>query len=201
MFEATAKYLEQVKREARPATAAFHEIIETATRERLLHRSGSPCPLSPAPVLFTPEEKEALQRDSVQLLRLLLSLPDRLFQGDYAAMCKRLGFTQEQTEIIGATFGDDVGILSRMDIFQGPEGFRFLECNVDSAIGGLEIGVLNELVRQSDYHVALAQDHWEYIDPFVAMVDSIKQTAAAKGLDPETMRMVSVDWYPDMLDY
>nr|WP_236588318.1 circularly permuted type 2 ATP-grasp protein [Tumebacillus amylolyticus] len=192
---------DRVSGDPQPARTAFRELLQTAEQDRFLYAHHRQSLIFPTPVLLEREQYKAIGRDAENLLTLLLSIPKRLFGGDPFVMGRRLGFSEEQCQVMSLTFGDDAGIMARADLSLNETGYQCMEFNVDSSVGGIEIARLNSFMEEMRYFRTLGSEHWRYDDPFRHLVDSIRAVAEIKGLHLEKSRIAIVDWYPDMLDY
>jgi hypothetical protein len=80
-----------------------------------------------------------LVRDLDLLREALLSLPARLFSGDLAAFARAAGMNEYQTRCIMRTSVPEptrVTRMTRADLFRDASGFRLLEWNFGSTVGG-----------------------------------------------------------------
>ncbi len=78
-------------------------------------------------------------RDVCELLALFASLPGRVFGGDLRAFGAYHGFTWDEVEVLLASgqFDDDGSSFARADMVRTPHGFRLVELNVGSSVGGM----------------------------------------------------------------
>ncbi|MEH1101792.1 hypothetical protein [Micromonospora sp. CPCC 205561] len=96
------------------------------------------------PAFLSEAERRTVTRDLRTVYDLLRSLPERAFDGDLAAMAGAVGMDPLQTALItrGARAGSLVP-LGRADLYHDGAGFRLLEFNVASALGGVENADIN----------------------------------------------------------
>ncbi|WP_255948794.1 hypothetical protein [Streptomyces odontomachi] len=162
-----AEYLDHVaRRGAAPADliaeAAASDLLSVAYRGRFL----------PAPVFISAAERTRLADDLGTLYALLTDLPNRLFGGDLAALARGVGMNEHQTSVVcrAAATGAPLVPLARSDLYRDEDGFRLLELNITSALGGFENA---DICRAMLHHPALAE------------------FAEAHGLDhPDTIRTI-----------
>jgi hypothetical protein len=69
-------------------------------------------------------------------------LPHRLFDGDVSAMCEAVGIEDGTREAVIRTWDRDPVRLGRADLLRGADGFKLVEFNVHSRMGGFENGAL-----------------------------------------------------------
>ncbi|MFJ3966393.1 hypothetical protein [Streptomyces sp. NPDC090036] len=155
------------------------------------------------PLFLEHAQQEGLGRDLSALFRLLTTLPDRVADGDLGRYCELVGMTRSQTDAVRRTAGADPVPLGRADLYHDGDGFRLLEFNLSSALGGFENAEINralldvpavadftqhERLRYADtlgeiVRVMLdsARAPWWGDRPFVAIVDTPGSFAGLEG--------------------
>ncbi|GAA2143450.1 hypothetical protein GCM10009760_29850 [Kitasatospora kazusensis] len=89
--------------------------------------------------LFLGHQEQVRLTADLELFRSALdSLPDRLFGGDLAAFCRAVGLTEVQVEAVMRSRSGSAAKPARVDLYREESGFRLLEINVSSALGGLD---------------------------------------------------------------
>jgi hypothetical protein len=84
------------------------------------------------------DELEAVSRDVATVLDLVAALPRQLFGSDLSRFGQAVGFTSEETEImLWSGAGDTARGFARADLARTANGFRLLELNVGSSVGGM----------------------------------------------------------------
>jgi len=136
----TRRYLEQVAPgpPSWPALAGSRP-LDAAYQGRFLSR----------PAFLDAEEILRLDADLNQLYDLLVSVPGRLFGGDVRRYAAAVGMNAAQIEAIlrlGTEWPVRVG---RADLYREPDGFKLLEFNLSTALGGLENGEINKAMLDS----------------------------------------------------
>ncbi|MEU9507981.1 hypothetical protein AB0D32_17085 [Micromonospora sp. NPDC048170] len=130
-------YVEHLARSASPddPTAAARE---SATLEPYQDRFMT------GPAFLSETESRTVARDLRTVYDLLRALPERVFDGDLTALARAVGMDPRQTALItrGARTGSLVP-LGRADLYHDGAGFRLLEFNVTSALGGFECADIN----------------------------------------------------------
>ncbi|MEH1014393.1 hypothetical protein V6U90_14930 [Micromonospora sp. CPCC 206060] len=131
-------YAGQLARQAptdHPAAAALDSAtLALAYRGRFLN----------GPAFLSGTERRTVARDLRTIYDLLRSLPERVFDGSLTALAGAVGMSPLQTALItrSARAGSLVP-LGRADLYHDGTGFRLLEFNVTSALGGFENADLN----------------------------------------------------------
>jgi hypothetical protein len=182
----TRAYLEQVTVSAEPPCLAS-ELLRTAYGERFL----------PRPVFLERTERDGLARDLGTLLGLLDSLPERLFGGDVAAMALATGLSPAQAGVVASSGSGRALPLGRADLYRGDDGFRILEFNISSALGGFENAEINRAVLGVGEIAAFVERHGlTFHDTFSTILDTM--FAACPDLDPGGEPVVALlDWPAD----
>ena len=130
----TAAYLDEIKRRGVTGT----ELLGKLPESEMLNTFYSGRYLS-RPLFLGHEEREQLFQDMVNLRSALVSLPNRLFGGDLAAFARAMGANDVQVSAIMRSRGNDVTKQLRADLYVDQSGgFRLLELNMGSALGGMD---------------------------------------------------------------
>ncbi|MCQ0021849.1 hypothetical protein M4914_01950 [Streptomyces somaliensis DSM 40738] len=117
-------------------TAAAREsaALTLAYRDRFLN----------GPAFLGEGERRALVRDLHTLYGLLCSLPERVFGGSVSALASAVGMDPLQSALVTRSARSGVLLpLGRADLYHDGTGFRLLEFNVTSALGGFENADIN----------------------------------------------------------
>ncbi|MFJ6613248.1 hypothetical protein ACIQPT_23540 [Streptomyces sp. NPDC091289] len=113
------------------------------------------------PVFLGRGESRELGERVSRLYDLLLALPHRLHGGDLRAFTAALGWSPEQLDATLRADGRprELPRSARVDLYRDEEGFRLLELNGGSPLGGWDIAVLNRTLLQEPYIASFAQEH------------------------------------------
>lgn len=178
------------------AKSSFKEIRRITEEEDLLNINNS-IPVFPRPGLIDSKTINQVGRDSEEILKIITSIPDRIFKGDLTKLCSYLGFSDIQYDLISQTFGDNLGLMSRVDLFfEKNNTYKFLEFNVDSSVGGLEIASVNKVMENIDFYKKwLDKNDFKYEDPLQNFINMIKNIVFKKGIDPEQFTVAVIDWH------
>lgn len=171
---------------AAAARCAESPLLRTAYGSRFLTR----------PVFLDADERAGLSDDLNRLFDLLVSLPDRLFGGDLRQFAAAVGMAPVQADAVlrGAALASGPARLGRADLYREPDGFRLLELNLGSALGGFENAEINRAVLTDLPHARFAEtERLAYVDTLRAITDTM--LAACADLDAPSRPVVAlVDW-------
>ncbi len=127
------------------------------------------------PALLGTGQVHELQADLAGIFTLLASLPQRLFGGDLRAAGRAAGMIPYQIDAVERTFTGAPACLGRADLYRETGGFRLLEFNLVSAVGGLEIADLNRVLLNYPALAAfVAESGLHYIDTMARIAEVIK---------------------------
>ncbi|MFD0899471.1 hypothetical protein [Actinomadura sediminis] len=114
--------------------------------------------LLPRPMFCDEAEIRGAADDLSALFRLLTSLPDRLFGGDVRAFCAALGMDERRIDIMTRFSGEPI-LYGRADLYHDGSGYRLMEFNVGSELGGVDISEVNRPLLATPPFRAFAEDH------------------------------------------
>ena len=187
-------YLKEVARRGmRPG-----ELIEAARREVDLAATTFFDRCLTRPAFLGRAEKAQLVADLQILQAALTSLPERMFGGDVAAFARAVGMTDVQVTAIMRTQGATPTKMARGDLYLDETGFKVMEVNMGSSVGGGDNAILN---RACLAHSAIA----EFVSAHgLAYTDTLAETAntifAETGGSAGDGRLIAaVDW-PGTID-
>jgi hypothetical protein len=173
---------------AQPLTtsALASPLLTAAYRQRLLDR----------PVFLDAHQRAGLESDVAAVHDLLVSLPTRLFGGSLSAMGRAVGLSPVQIEAVLRSAAQSPVRLARADLYQEEEGFRLLEFNTGSALGGSENAELNRVLLQDPAFGDFARSEGlEFTDTLRGIVDTM--ITACADLDLARRPVVAVVDWPD----
>lgn len=190
--ELGAEYLKHLARlgtdHAELTTAVVaDELASVAYRGRFL----------PSPVFLSAAERRSLAADLLTVHTLLTELPGRLFGGDTGALAKDVGMTGTQASVVrrAAQAGPPLLPLARSDLYRGADGFKLLELNITSALGGFEN---SRICRAMLTHPALSEFVGEhrlaFADTLRGIVDTMYAECAANIEDGRRPVVALTDW-------
>ncbi|HTZ42494.1 MAG TPA: hypothetical protein VMB79_01395 [Jatrophihabitans sp.] len=138
-------------------------------------------------------EVEQLALDLETLHGLVTSLPNKLYGGDLGAFAASTGITPAQVQAVLRGRGSAPSRLARADIYRDDKGFRVMELNMSSALGGVDNQVLNRAMLEQPFFRQFAeQNDLGYTDTMVEVVETIlAECKVPTGVRPV---MAVVDW-------
>jgi hypothetical protein len=148
------------------------------------------------PAFLDRAERELLDADLLRLREVLTALPDRLFGGDVGAFARAAGMTAAQVTAIergSSPTGPTPTQVTRADLYHDGTGFRLMELNIGSTVGGLDNAVLNRACLAHPPFAAFTAAHGlSYVDTMAALADLLKeQYRTADGRPP---LFAAADW-------
>ncbi|MGW7002436.1 hypothetical protein ACWGCW_06320 [Streptomyces sp. NPDC054933] len=158
----------------------------------------------PSPVFVTTEERASLAADLRMAHTLLTGLPERLFDGDLGALARVVGMTPTQVSVVerAARSGGSPLPLARSDLYRDAEGFKLLELNISSALGGFENADINRAMLR---HPALGEfvDKHDlgYVDTLRGIVDTMLAECAAHLPQGRRPVVALADWPESYASY
>lgn len=145
------------------------------------------------PLFLGSAERDQLTSDLVTVRGALLSIPDRLFNGDLAAFGEAAGMTAPQVDAVLRTRGGQVTQLARADLYPSHAGLRLLEYNMGSGIAGTDIADICRLMLRHPVLRGFAREnrlsYADTMDEHVKMI--FDETAVSHGSHPV---VALIDW-------
>jgi hypothetical protein len=147
------------------------------------------------PVFLSAAERATLAADLRTVHTLLTSIPDRLFDGDAGALARAVGMTPTQTAVVQrAAAGPPLLPLARSDLYRDADGFKLLELNITSALGGFENADINRaMLRHPALARFVAEHDLAFVDTLHGIVSTLRAECAA-FLGRERPVVALVDW-------
>ena len=190
----TALYLAEVSRRG----LAARDLVGSQINSELLNSFYQGRYLA-RPLFLGQGEHAQLESDLVNLRSALVSLPDRLYGGDIAPFARDVGMNELQISAIKRTRGTTVTSLTRADMYLDAAGFRLLELNMGSALGGMDNADMAVALLEHPVLAEFAREHrLEYVD---TMREEVGTILAEAGFAPgDSPTMVMTDW-PSSYEY
>jgi hypothetical protein len=167
--ELTQRYLDEWAAQSELTVAGLREqvhpsIADTIFQGRTMSRPG----------LLERAEVDQLAGDLETLYRLVTSLPDKLYGGDLGAFATSSGVTPAQVQAVLRGRGSAPSRLARADIYRDDAGWRVMELNMSSALGGVDNGALNLAMLKLPFIADFAErNKLGYTDTMVELVATI----------------------------
>jgi hypothetical protein len=189
-----AQYLQELaQRRTDPAElvqyAESDELVTVAYEGRFLA----------SPVFLSAEEQRTVTADLLRTHQMLTSLPERLFGGDVGAMAEQVGMTESQSQVVqrAARAGTPLMALARSDLYRGATGFKLLELNITSPLGGFENAGINRAMLRHPALASFVDRHGlRYADTFGGIVKTLYAECAAH-MDRGRRPVVALADWPD----
>ncbi len=117
---------------------------------------------------------DQLAADLEMLYSCVTSLPDRLFGGDLGAFAASTGMTPEQVSAIVRGRGSAPSRLARADLYLDEAGWRVMEMNMSSALGGVDNMALNRAMLEDPFIAEFVRENnLGYLDTMVEVVETL----------------------------
>lgn len=171
------------------------ELVAVAYRGRYL----------PAPVFVSAAERARLAADLGTVHTLLTQLPERLFGGDAGALARAVGMTETQASVVerATKAGQPLLPLARSDCYRDADGFKLLELNITSALGGFEnAGICRAMLAHPALAEFAAEHRLDYVDTLHGIVQTLFAECAEHMGDGSRRPVVAlVDWPESFKSY
>jgi len=186
--ELTEQYLDEVKRRGISAG----ELVSTQPESVGLQSFYGGRYLS-RPLFLGHEETEQLSNDILTMHAALISLPDKLYGGDLAAFGRAVGLSDAQVSAVLRSRGTSVTKQSRADLYLDATGFKLLEFNMGSALGGIDQSDMARALLDQPVLAEFAQAHrLTYVDTMREQVNNmLVESGFERGSRPT---LATVDW-------
>ncbi|MEU1230661.1 hypothetical protein [Streptomyces sp. NPDC005828] len=115
--------------------------------------------LLPRPWFVPASETAAFARDLEGLFDLLLSLPERLFDGDVERYAAAIGLEPALVALLRRAGSGVPAKLGRADAYHDGTAFKLLEFNLGSEVGGLDMDVFDRALLRVPEFAAFAREH------------------------------------------
>jgi hypothetical protein len=141
------------------------------------------------PVFLEAEEFSRLERDLSLVLSALSTLPHRVYDGDLRAFARAVGMTESQADCVTRSAGPSPrGLtgMARADLYKDATGFRLLEWNLGSPLGGIEcVDVCRALLAVPEMAAFLAREGLGFADTREAVLETLRsETGYPAGTNP-----------------
>jgi biotin carboxylase len=148
------------------------------------------------PVFLSAQDVTDLERDLGGLFDLLQSVPERLFGGDLRAFAKAVGMSATQTDLVLRGAAPRLAPLSRADLYREVDGFRLMELNTGSSLGGWQMGEFaRALIKDEAFAAFAAEEGLVHPDPLARITEVLRRQAPSLA-GVERPLLAITDW-PD----
>ncbi|MBB0245960.1 hypothetical protein FNQ90_18070 [Streptomyces alkaliphilus] len=150
------------------------------------------------PVFLDSTDRRRLESDLNGLFRLLTTIPDRLFDGDRRAFAEAVGMTPTQVELVMRGAGRRLPPMSRADMYREPGGFRLMELNTGSSLGGWQMGEFSRDVPTNAAFRSFAEaENLVHPDPIGEIARVLRAETAHAGFDLPGRPVLALTEWPD----
>ena len=166
------------------ARSRFPKAFEASCGHRLLHR----------PMFISESEIRGCADDLTWLLDLMASLPDRLFDGDFARYCAVVGIDPRSAALI-SRFPGGPQLYGRADMYHDGTSLKLLEYNIDSGLGGTDRAEISRLLLEVDAFRDFADEHkLSYVHTGERIAQTLRKVAEpVTGSDTPVVAFVEAD--------
>ena len=141
-----------------------YSTVDTTYNGKMLTRAG----------FLERAQVDQLEADLEMLYSCVTSLPDRLFGGDLGAFAASTGMTPEQVSAVVRGRGSVPSRLARADLYIDETGFRVMEMNMSSALGGVDNMALNRaMVKHPFMAEFLHANNLGYVDTMREVAETL----------------------------
>ena len=183
------QYLSEIDRRGVSAS----ELIGAAHREVDLAATSYMGRCLTRPAFLDYAEHSQLAADLDNLHAALTSLPRRLFGGDLAAFAGAVGMTDAQITAILRSRGVRPSRFARADLYNDGSGYRLMEFNMGSTVGGGDNALLN---RAFLTHPVVAEfteaNKLSYVDTMAEVADTLLTECGISAGDGSLI--AAADW-------
>jgi hypothetical protein len=181
----TALYLDEIRQRGLRASDLLSDLPGLKTFEyhgRYLSR----------PLFIGYPECQQLYADVENVRTALLSLPERLYDGDFAAFVRAAGAYGRVAAVL--TGQNKPTQLARADLYASESGFKLLEMNYGSDIGGADNVDMGRALLRHPVLAEFARTHGLHcVDTLRNQIDTV---FAETGIEPDSCPVVAMTGWP-----
>jgi hypothetical protein len=187
----TALYLDEVRQQGASPAELVGDVAES--QQVLLNFFHPGARYLSRPLFIGRAERDRLLANLETVRGMLVSLPDRLYGGDFAAFAREAGAVDYQIPAITASRSSSVSPQTRADLYEDSAGFRLLEFNMGSPLAGMENADICRTMLKHPLLADFAAVHrLGYVD---TMREQVANLLADTGFAPGSFPVVAVtDW-------
>lgn len=149
------------------------------------------------PVFLSSTERGRLEADLNGIFDLMTTLPDRLFDGDRRAFAKAVGMSAIQTDLVLRGAGERVAPMSRADMYREPDGFKLMELNTGSSLGGWQMTEFTQaMMYDREFLKFLDEENLTSALPLAAIAKVLRAETADRDM-PSRPVLAITDWPTD----
>jgi hypothetical protein len=163
-----------------------------------------PSPVQPWPTFVSGEKLREVERATVEVTRLVKSIPERVFERDAKAVSEFYGLDEPWASFLITPPNGIAEGFARCDFLDSAAGFKCLEVNVSACIGGWDVRYWVDLYRATPRIAEfLAEEEIEisYFDPLPAMFSHVAGHTAEQGLCRDGSLNTALVVHPNVLEH
>jgi len=172
--------------------------LKNAIKEANLYQYGHDVQFYIEPILLNKKEVNLLTTECSELKELIMGIEKNFFRNNQDEYLRQLGYNQGEIDVLLSSNVNDEIWFARADLVKTKDGFKMLEFNIDSSVGGYEIGELNKLLIQ---HIDPSLNDLISIDPIDGIIRGFEDLFKKSNWEKGSKVIGIIDWYPDMLTY
>lgn len=132
------------------------------------------------PLFVSAAEIEAFGADLAEIFGILTDLPNRLYDGDLRKYCTALGMHDRLADLACRGVAGEPPLYARADAYHDGAGFKLLELNIGSELGGTDTAQLNRAYLAIPEFADFARRHrLEHVDTLARVAETLRGVAAA----------------------
>lgn len=146
------------------------------------------------PIFASKLQINSFALDVMALHEILVSLPERAFDGDVGRYCAAIGLDPVLGELMRHRNTGAVAVHGRADAYHDGSGFRLLEYNLGSELGGTDTAQVNRAYLQnSAFERFAAGRSLGYMDTTARLARLFRRSAADIGVSEPVVALVEAN--------
>ncbi|MFI1164450.1 hypothetical protein ACH4UM_12690 [Streptomyces sp. NPDC020801] len=131
------------------------------------------------PLFADRKAMDALGSDVKSMFDIIISLPERLFDGDLGRYCSAIGIDEQRTALISRLRNVEPPRSGRADLYRDGSAFKLLEFNVNTGLGGADMVEVHRALMAAEPFAGFAREfNLDYTDTMAARADLLRDAAA-----------------------
>lgn len=168
--DVTGRYVELCRSSpaaAKSAEAAFSRLA-----------AANPNIALPRPLFVSHERMSRISSGARRLVALYEKVLARCFAGDIDGFLRAQGLPKTRREVIRENLVGEHYYYGRPDVILTSDGFRFVELNVGSELGGYHVGEFNEvMLAEGEFASFAASEGLWHVDPRDVLINRLREVS------------------------
>ncbi|MFC6086604.1 ATP-grasp domain-containing protein [Sphaerisporangium aureirubrum] len=149
-------------------------------------------------IFLAPGDRRRLEADLNGVFALLADIPGRLFGGDRRAFARAVGMTPTQIDLVTRGAGLRLPPMSRADMYREPGGFKLMELNTGSSLGGWQMAEFGRVMREDAAFRRFADaERLTHPEPIAGIAAVLRADAAHAGFPLPRRPVLAITDWPD----